>query len=66
MVLEMALFRRPKDDGEDADWLPADDAVDFSLSERQRQIHKNRETYRLMAKLYAQIQERWRHPWRQA
>ena len=61
----MALFRRPKDDGSDADWVPTDDACDFSLSERQRQIHKVAETRRLMAKLWAQIEERWRNPWRQ-
>ena len=61
----MALFRRPRDDGEDADWVPQDDAVDYCLSERQRQIHKNAETRKAMARLWEQIQERWRHPWRQ-
>lgn len=60
----MALFRRPKDDG-DAEWVPTDDAADFCLSERQRQIRKNKDTYRQMAKLWAVIQERWRFPWRQ-
>ena len=61
----MALFRRPRDDGGDADWVPTDDAVDFPLSARQEQIRKNAETRKVMEKLWEQIQERLRNPWRQ-
>jgi hypothetical protein len=61
----VALFRRPRDDGGDADWVPTDDAVDFPLSARQERIRKNRETYRQMEKLWLTIQERLRNPWKQ-
>jgi len=61
----VALFRRPKDDGDDAPWVPADDAHDYALSERQKQIHRAAETRKHMERLWAVIQERWRNPWRQ-
>jgi hypothetical protein len=60
----VALFRFPKDNG-DAEWVPTDDAADFCLTERQKQIRKIAETRKHMEKLWAQIEERWRHPWRQ-
>jgi hypothetical protein len=61
------LFRRPKgDEGDDeGPRLPADDAGDFCLSEAQRRIRKNAETRKMMEKLWAQIEERWRDPWKQ-
>jgi hypothetical protein len=61
----VALFRRPKDDGGDAEWVPTDDMADFACSERQRLIRKNKDTVKRMEKLWAEIQERWRNPWRQ-
>jgi hypothetical protein len=63
---DMALFRRPKDNGDDAEWVPSDDMGDFHVSKRQQQIHRAAETRRHMVKLWAQIEERWRNPWRQA
>jgi hypothetical protein len=61
----VAFFRRPKDDGDGHEWVPTDDAADFCLTERQKQIRKIAETRKQMEKLWAQIEERWRHPWRQ-
>jgi hypothetical protein len=60
----MALFRRSKDENE-SEWVPTDDAADFALTERQKQIRRIAETRKHMEKLWAQIEERLRNPWRQ-
>jgi hypothetical protein len=62
--VNVALFRRPKDENE-SEWVPTDDAADFSLTERQKQIRRIAENRKHVEKLWAQIEERWRHPWRQ-
>jgi hypothetical protein len=59
--------RRDEDDDEDeAPRGPADDAVNFRVSELQRISREQRDTYRKMEKLWNEIQERLRNPWRQA
>jgi hypothetical protein len=64
-VNAMSIFRRPRDGDDEEQWVPTDDMADFCLSERQRQIRKVAETRKVMEKLWAQIQDNLRHPWRQ-
>jgi hypothetical protein len=47
-------FRR-RDEDEDEAGIPADDAGNFGLSERQRQIRKNRDTVKQMEKVANEI-----------
>lgn len=61
----MYPFRRPRDEPDDDRNLPIDDSADFCLTTRQQQIRKNAETRKQMERLWAQIQERWRNPWKQ-
>jgi hypothetical protein len=57
-------FRR-RDEDEDEAGIPADDAGNFGVSELQRISREHRDTYRKMSKLWDEIQERLRNPWRQ-
>jgi hypothetical protein len=55
-----------EDEEDEGPRRPADDATDFRVSELQRISREQRDTYRKMEKLWNEIQERLRNPWRQA
>jgi hypothetical protein len=57
--------RDEDDDGPPEPQVPADDTGNWGISEIQRINRENRDTYRKMSKLWDEIQERLRDPWKQ-